>query len=112
MINREQAEWIAAQFVGAPASDPDNGWDMHEFDVGWLVLKHATRNLRGGGSYVVERESGRVLHFPSYVPPDRILEEYDQVAEDGYPVKNQPATLRVCAGKMTVEITVQSARTG
>jgi hypothetical protein len=95
MISHEQAERIAAQFVGAPASDPHNGWDMEEFDAGWLVLKHATRNLRGGGSYVVERESGRVLHFPSYVSPGRILEEYDQVVDRGFPEDIRPATLRL-----------------
>ena len=92
MITREQAERIAAQFVGAPANDPDNGWDMEEFDAGWLVLKHATMNLRGGGCYVVERESGRLLHFPSYVSPVRILKEYDQVVAKGFPEDIHPAT--------------------
>jgi len=35
-----------------------------------------------------------VLHFPSYIPPDVILEEYDQVAADGFPEDFPPATLR------------------
>jgi hypothetical protein len=94
MITSDQAEQIAAQLVGAPASDPDNGWDLREFDAGWLILKHATRDLIGTGCYVVERESGRVLHFPSYIPSGRILREYDQVVADGFPEDLRPATLR------------------
>ena len=94
LITRDQAKQIAAQLVGAPASDPDNGWDLLEFDAGWLILEHATINIRGAGSRVVERKSGRVLHFPSYVPPGRILEEYDQVVADGFPEDLPPATLR------------------
>jgi hypothetical protein len=42
-------------------------------------------DLQGAASYVIERASGRVMSFPSYVPPDRILEEYDQVVADGIP---------------------------
>ena len=94
MITSDQAKQIAAQLVGATASDPDNGWDLREFDAGWLILKHATRNHRGTGSYIVERASGRMLHFPSYVPPVRILEEYDQVADGGSPVHLRPDRFR------------------
>lgn len=93
MITREQAEHITAQLFGAPAGDPDNGWDLEEFSAGWLVREHATRDLRGAGFRVVERESGRVLLFPSYVPPGRILKEYDQVAAKGFPEDIRPATL-------------------
>ena len=64
MITRDQAEHIAAQFVGAPANDPDKGWDLKEFDAGWLVQEKAAMNLRGAGSYVIERGSGRVMSFP------------------------------------------------
>ncbi len=49
-------------------------------------------NLRGAGSYVIERGSGRVMSFPSYIPPDRILEEYDQVVSDGFPVEPRSAS--------------------
>lgn len=99
MITRDQAERIAEQLVGASATDPDKGWDLQEFDAGWLVLEHATRNLRGAGCHVVERESGRVMLFPSYVPPGRILEEYDQVVADGFPEDLRPATLRLRAAQ-------------
>jgi hypothetical protein len=72
MITRDEAEHIAAQLVGAPASDPGKGWAVEEFDVGRLILRHANWNLRGAASQVVERASGRVMRFPSYIPPDRI----------------------------------------
>lgn len=90
MITRDQAEQIAAQLVGAPADDPRQGWALQEFGAGWLVLKHADQNLRGGGSHVVERASGRVMHFPSYIPPGRILDEYDQVVTEGSPKNPAP----------------------
>jgi hypothetical protein len=38
----------------------------------------------GGAVCVVERESGRAMHFPSYVDPDLILTDYDQVVGDGF----------------------------
>jgi hypothetical protein len=94
MISSDQAEQIAAQLVGAPASDPDNGWELEEFDAGWLIRRKATMNIRGAASYVVERESGRVMRFASYIPPGRILEEYDQVVARGFPQDPHPATLR------------------
>lgn len=93
MISRDQAERIAIQFVGVPASDPDKGWDLQEFDAGWLLQEKATMNLRGAASYVIERASGRVMSFPSYIPPGRILEEYDQVIDDGFTEDFRPATL-------------------
>ena len=49
--------------------------------------------------HVVERESGRVMRFPSYVPPDRILEEYDEVVADDFPEDHRPATLRLRAAQ-------------
>jgi len=93
MITRGQAERIAAEVVGVPASDSDNGWDLRAFGAGWLILEHATINLRGAGFYVVERESGRVMLFPSYIPPDVILAKYDQVVADGAPVDLRPGRL-------------------
>jgi hypothetical protein len=87
MITRDQAAAIATKFVGAPASDPDKGWELLEFDAGWLIQEKATMHLRGAASYVIERASGRVMIFASYVPPGRILEEYDQVVDRGRPAE-------------------------
>jgi hypothetical protein len=85
MITVDHAEDLAARVVGAPATDPDNGWDLREFDSGWLILRHAARGRRGAGCYVIERAAGRVMMFPSYVPTSLILDEYDQVVADAYP---------------------------
>ncbi|MGD0557322.1 MAG: hypothetical protein ABSA93_20370 [Streptosporangiaceae bacterium] len=98
MITRDQAEHIATQFVGVPASDPEKGWDLEEFDAGWLIQEKVTMDLRGAASYVIERASGRVMSFPSYVPPDRILEEYDQVVASGFPENLRSSPLRLTPG--------------
>ncbi len=87
MINREQAEHIALQFIGASADDAENGWNLEEFAAGWLIMENATMNLRGAGTHVVERASGRVMLFPSYIAPDRILAEYDGVSDAGRPAR-------------------------
>jgi hypothetical protein len=93
MITRGLAGQIAEQFAGAPASDPDQGWHLEEFDAGWLIRRRATGNLRGTASHAVERASGRLMRFASYIPPERILEEYDQVVVRGFPEEPRPATL-------------------
>lgn len=86
MITREQAEHVASQIVGGNQPDGSQTWELVEFDVGWLIRGAwlNDRARRGGAVHVVER-SGRVMRFPSSVPPDRILEEYAAIVEDGFP---------------------------
>jgi hypothetical protein len=91
MITRDQAESIAARFLGAPASDPEAGWELREFGAGWLVRGHNADGQRGNSGCVVERETGRVVAFPSAVPPRRILEEYPQVVDRRFP-RELPST--------------------
>ena len=81
MITAEQAERIAAEVVGAPSDDPALGWELEEFSAGWLVREAWLNDpsVRGGAVWVVERESGRALQFPSNIPPRRILTEYERV---------------------------------
>jgi hypothetical protein len=88
MITTDQAERIATEFIGAPADDPGKGWDLREFPEGWLIIEKRDETLMGAPSYVIERATGRVTSFPSYVPPDCILEEYDQVVADGLPAEH------------------------
>lgn len=83
MISREQAEWIAGEVLGSRSEDVEQGWTLEEFGAGWLIVRNAVSGRRGGASLVVERDTGRVMRFPSYIPPTRILEEYDQVAAGG-----------------------------
>jgi hypothetical protein len=88
MITKAEAERIATEVVGPASASEGRGWKLIEFDAGWLIRQDwmDDRSLRGGGVRVVERDSGRVMRFPSFVPPDRILTEYDQVVGDGFPV--------------------------
>jgi len=88
MITKAEAERIATEVVGPASASEGCGWKLIEFDAGWLIRQDwmDDRSLRGGGVRVVERDSGRVMRFPSFVPPDRILTEYDQVVGDGFPV--------------------------
>jgi hypothetical protein len=85
MITREEAEQIAAGVVGAPSDDADRGWELVEFDEGWLIQRRRQPGqiAMGGLARVVERAAGQVRSFPSNVPPQRILSQYDKVMSRG-----------------------------
>jgi hypothetical protein len=85
VITREQAERIAAEILGTASDATDREWELVEFDSGWLIKEQVPGDeaRRGGAARVVERASGRVVRFPSSVPPGRILSEYDSVADRG-----------------------------
>jgi hypothetical protein len=85
LITRDEARRIAAQVVGAPADDVDRGWALKEFEAGWLIFEIAQIGNRGGETRVIERDSGRVMRFPSNVPPSYILDRYDEVVHDSRP---------------------------
>jgi hypothetical protein len=85
MITRDEAERIAAQVIGLPANDAEHGWDLDEFDKGWIIIEHGWDDYRGGETRVIERESGRVMRFPSFLPPDLIVRDYVQALPDGRP---------------------------
>jgi hypothetical protein len=85
MITQEDAEGIATGILGRPAADADRPWSIREFDHGWLIREEppAGEAVRGGARRVIERETGRVLLFPSSVPPVRILNEYAAIQDRG-----------------------------
>ena len=89
MVTQEEAMRTAAQFMGASADDAEYGWIMKEFPAGWLLMHKWDEDdpFVGAGSYVVERASGRLLHFPSYIGPDLIMADYDDVADEGSPLE-------------------------
>jgi hypothetical protein len=89
MVTQEEAERIVTGFMGAPADDDEYGWTMQEFRAGWLVTDKWDEGapMAGAGSYVVERDSGLMLHFPSYIEPALILADYDEVADEGSPLR-------------------------
>ena len=86
MITQDQAAAIAFHVCGAPPNDPRRGWDLTEFDAGWLITERARPGRRDGSARVIERESGRVLSFPASVPPSRIMADYAKMRESGSPV--------------------------
>jgi hypothetical protein len=81
MITKEQAEQIASQVTGLE----DGSWELVEFNDGWLIRENSAsdRSVRGGATRVIERDSGRVVRFPSSIPPRRILNDYAQVVDRG-----------------------------
>jgi hypothetical protein len=87
LITQDQAAAVAFHVCGAPPSDPKRGWDLTEFDAGWLITERARTGRRDGSTRVIERESGRVMSFPSSVPPSRILTDYQAVQADGTPAE-------------------------
>jgi hypothetical protein len=85
VITQDQAAAIAFHACGAPPNDPRRGWDLTEFDAGWLITERAAPGRPAGRTRVIERESGRVMSFPSSVPPSRIMADYHAVQADGTP---------------------------
>jgi hypothetical protein len=83
LITQDQAAAIAFHVCGAPPGDPKRGWDLTEFDAGWLITERAKAARGDGGTRVIERDSGRVMSFPSSVPPSRILADYEKVRAAG-----------------------------
>jgi hypothetical protein len=87
MITQEEANRIAAEFMGGPADDAEYGWSIQEFRSGWLVLDRWDDGAPMTGAYVVERASGRMLHFPSYIEPELIIASYPEVEGEGSPLR-------------------------
>lgn len=87
MITQEQAAAVAFHVCGAPPNDPKRGWDLTEFDAGWLITPRAKAARGDGATRVIERDSGRVMSFPASVPPSRIMADYQAVLKDGTPAE-------------------------
>jgi len=87
VIDEQRAREIAAALLGRPADDPQQPWSLREFAQGWLIdtTAHLTEEYAGAAAYVVEKNTGRVMCFPSFVPTPRILRDYDAIVDRGYP---------------------------
>ena len=82
MIDTERAREIAVALLGRPSSDPTRPWSLIEFREGWIINENGYLgdNFVGSLGRVIEKESGRVVRFPSRIPTDRIMNEYEAVA--------------------------------
>jgi len=87
VITQDQAAAIAFHVCGAPPNDPKRGWDLTEFDAGWLITERAKPGRHDAPTRVIERETGRVMSFPASVPPSRITRDYHAVQAEGTPAE-------------------------
>jgi hypothetical protein len=83
MINEHEARKRAEALLRCPSDDPDHPWSIESFPEGWLIRPQPLARVRGQASYVIERASGRVVGFPSSIPPRRIREQYAAVVTRG-----------------------------
>ncbi|CAO5234212.1 hypothetical protein [Frankia sp. AgKG'84/4] len=85
MINEVEAVGIASALLGRPGDDPDRPWHLMEFEQGWLINEtgYLAGKVAGSLGRVIEKESGRVVRFPSAVPTRRILSDYEAVVNRG-----------------------------
>jgi hypothetical protein len=79
MVSESDAFKIATSILKQPHDDPERPWKLVEFPQGWLISVTEPEFRVGAFNRVVERDSGRVLRFPSRVPPTRILADYPKV---------------------------------
>jgi hypothetical protein len=87
MIDEPDAMRRAEEFFGCPSDDPEHPWSLASFAQGWLLRRTPKPSVRGDASYVIERETGRIVGFGSGMPPHRLLEEYPDLVEDGIEVR-------------------------
>ena len=79
MIDDAGAKIRAEAFLKCPGDDPDHPWSIESFPQGWLIRQAPVAGAYGQPAYVIERETGRIVSFPSSVPPRRIREDYASV---------------------------------
>ncbi|MCK9897495.1 hypothetical protein [Frankia sp. AgB32] len=91
MIDESTAFSLATEHLGRPRDDAEKPWRLVEFPEGWLIREDLPG--RGGAAKVIERSSGKIKYFPSYIPPVRIRENYARVVESGdeVPVAGGPS---------------------
>ncbi|MCK9924680.1 hypothetical protein MXD61_22915 [Frankia sp. AgPm24] len=82
VIDKNAAAAIAVELQGRRQDDAERPWELEEFPEGWLIVDYS--KLMGAPATIIERSSGRIMHFPSYVPPGRIVEEYGSVLESAW----------------------------
>jgi hypothetical protein len=87
MIDEADARRRAEAFFTCPSDDPEHPWSLESFAEGWLLRRTPKPGIRGSASYVIERESGRIVGFPSSIAPRRVRDEYPDIVADGTEVR-------------------------
>lgn len=87
MIDEMEARRRAEAFFECPSDDPEHPWSLESFAHGWLLMRIPQPDIIGDASYVIERESGRIVGFPSSYSPDLVRDEYPDLAEEGIEVR-------------------------
>ncbi len=84
MIEIDTAFSLATEHLGRPRDDAEKPWRLVEFPEGWLIRLDLPG--RGGAAMVIERYSGKIKRFPSYVPPVLICDDYASIVDEGIEV--------------------------
>lgn len=87
MIDEPEARRRAQAFFECPSNDPEHPWSLESFTQGWLLRRTPRPGIIGDASYVIERESGRIVGFPSSYSPDLVRDEYPDLAAEGTEVR-------------------------
>jgi hypothetical protein len=83
MITWEDAALRAELILEFPADDPEYGWELEEFPQGWLVIWYGGQGHPGQFCIVIERETGLVRYFTTFMPTQAIISEYESVRDLG-----------------------------
>ncbi|SNQ50421.1 conserved hypothetical protein [Frankia canadensis] len=85
MIDERRAREIAAALLGRSSDDRERPWSLIEFPQGWLINEtgYLGDSFVGSLGRVIEKNSGRIVRFPTRVPTDRILTDYESVVAKG-----------------------------
>jgi len=87
MATENEALALAGRALGRPSTDSLRPWRLIEFPEGWLIeetVDSSKPETIGAARLVIERETGRVMRFPSSVPPRRIVGDYQAVVTRGF----------------------------
>ncbi len=81
MIEESAAVAVATELLGRPRDDSDRPWSLKQFPEGWLIVDQS--KMLGALTTVIERSSGRIVHFPSSIAPGFIMKKYASVVAEG-----------------------------
>lgn len=81
MLDDDRARQQVAAHLG------HDEFELEPFGAGWHVRRVDSGVVfRTAGTLVIERDSGHMLQFPSFVPTGRVLREFDEVRVLGHEV--------------------------